>query len=224
MRSPQWMAGEQQSSQWLKERCGCLTASRMADAMAFLKGGKEAEARKKYKIELVAERITDTMVSRFVTDAMQWGIEQEASARDRYEESTGSFIQKCGFALHGEIPYFGASPDGLVGTDGLVEIKCPTTATFVEWVSGGAVPAQHMPQMLAQLAVTGRKWVDFFAYDPRVKVRSHQIFLRRFEPTEEEIAKVEEAAKQFLSEVESVFFSIVQNEEVANEFYQHHRS
>lgn len=213
MSKPLWMTSEQQSPQWLKERCGLLTASRMADAMEFLKGGKESQARKKYKIELVAERMTDTMVSRFVTDAMQWGIEQEESARARYEEATGNLVQKCGFAIHGDIPCFGASPDGLVGTDGLVEIKCPTTSTYVEWVSGGVVPAQHVPQMLAQLAVTGRKWVDFFAYDPRIKVREAQVFLRRFEPTEKDIADVEGFAKNFLAEVEALFFSIVQNVE-----------
>lgn len=215
MRKPIWMTMDQQSPQWLKERCGLLTASRMADAMAFLKGGKEAEARKKYKIELTAERMTDTMVSRFVNDAMQWGIEQEAFARDRYEEITGTLIEKCGFAIHGDIPCFGASPDGLIGPDGLIEIKCPTTATFIEWFSGGIVPDQHKPQMLAQLAVTGRKYVDFFAYDPRVKVREYQAFLRRFEPPEEDIAKVEEAAKQFLAEVDALFFSIVQKPEEA---------
>ena len=205
MRTPLWMTGDQQSPQWLKERCGCLTASRMADAVAFLKGGKESEARRKYKIELVAERMTDLMIERYVNDAMQWGIEQEAFAKDRYEEVTGALIQKCGFALHGDITLFGASPDGLVGEDGLIEIKCPTTATFVEWMSNGVVPEQHKPQMLAQLAVTGRKYVDFFAYDPRIKVREYQSFLRRFEPPEEEIVKVEEAAKQFLAEVESLF-------------------
>ncbi len=213
MRTPMWMTSEQQSPQWLKERCGCLTASRMADATAFLKGGKEAEARRKYKIELVAERMTDLMVSRFVTDAMQWGIEQEPYARARYEEITGNLVQPCGFAIHGDIPLFGASPDGLVGDDGLVEIKCPTTSTFVEWVSGGVVPAQHLPQMLAQLAVTGRKYVAFFAYDPRMKVRECRSFLRRFEPSEEDIVKTEEAAKQFLAETDALFFTTIQNAE-----------
>lgn len=214
MRKPVWTCMEQGTAGWLKERCGCLTASRMADAIAFLKTGKEAEPRKKYKIELIAERMTDTMVSRYVNDAMQWGIEQEPFARARYEELTGELVTLCGFALHGEIQFFGASPDGLVGDDGLIEIKCPTSETYTGWMIGGAVPERHKPQMLAQLAVTGRKYVDFFAYDPRVKVEAHQSFLRRFEPPEEDIAATEEAARKFLAEVDELFEMVI-NQEVA---------
>ncbi len=215
MSAPIWMTGEQQSAGWLKERVGCLTASRMADAMSFLKGGKESASRRGYKIELCAERMTDMAVSRYVTDAMQWGIEQEAVARARYEEITGNLVQPCGFAIHGDIPLFGASPDGLVGEDGLVEIKCPTTSTFVEWCAGGEVPSQHLPQMLAQLAVTGRKWVDFFAFDPRIKVRECQSFLRRFEPQEGDIVAVEDAARKFLEETDALFFAIVEGKGVS---------
>ena len=212
MRKPIWMTMEQGSVEWLKERCGCLTASRMADAMAFLKGGKEAEARKKYKIELIAERMTDTMVSRYVNDAMQWGIEKEPLARARYEELTGELVAPCGFALHGAIQFFGASPDGLVGDDGLIEIKCPTSETYTGWIIGGTVPDQHKPQMLAQLAVTGRRFVDFFAFDPRVKVEAHQSFLRRFEPPEADIAAVEEMARTFLAEVDQLFENVISRE------------
>lgn len=202
----------QGTMEWLKERCGCLTASRMADAIAFLKGGKEADPRRKYKIELIAERMTDLMVGRFVNDAMKWGIETEPFARARYEEVTGTLVTLCGFALHGEIPYFGASPDGLIGKDGLIEIKCPTTTTYMEWMVGGVVPEQHKPQMLAQLSVTDRKWCDFFAFDPRIKAEERQHFLRRFEPPEEDITLVEVAAKRFLSEVEMLFDAVTQME------------
>ena len=212
MRKPVWTCNTQGTTEWLKERCGCLTASRMADAIAFLKGGKEAEARKKYKIELIAERMTDTMVSRFVNDAMAWGLEQEPYARARYEELTGELVIPCGFALHSEIQFFGASPDGLIGEDGLIEIKCPTSETYTGWFIGGGVPEQHKPQMLAQLAVTGRKYVDFFAFDPRVKVEAHQSFLRRFEPAEEDIAAVEEAARKFLAEVDALFEKVISQE------------
>lgn len=212
MRKPIWYPYEQGSVAWLKERCGLLTASRMADAMAFLKGGKEAEARKKYKIELIAERLTDSMVSRFVNDAMQWGTEQEPHARARYEEVTGELVQLCGFAIHGDIPCFGASPDGLIGEDGLIEIKAPTSETYTGWMIGGVVPPQHIPQMLAQLAVTGRRFVDFFAFDPRVKVSTHQHFLRRYEPAEGEIAVVEDAARSFLAEVDELFDRVTRQE------------
>lgn len=212
MSVPVWSPYPQGSTNWLKERCGCLTASRMADAIAFLKGGKEAEARRKYKIEVIAERMTDTMVGRFVNDAMQHGIETEPLARARYEEVTGELVTLCGFAIHGDIPCFGASPDGLIGDDGLLEVKCPTTTTYTEWLTGGVVPEQHKPQMLAQLAVTGRKWVDFFAFDPRINVESRQHFLRRFEPSAEEILKVEAAAVMFLAEVDALFEKVIQTE------------
>ncbi len=212
MSKPIWSPYAQGTVEWLKERCGCLTASRMAEAMDFLKGGKESEKRRKLKIEIIAERMTDIMVSRFVNDAMQWGIETEPAARARYEEVTGTLVSLCGFALHGDIPFFGASPDGLIDDDGLLEVKCPTTTTYTEWLTGGVVPEQHKPQMLAQLAVTGRKWVDFFAFDPRIKAERHQHFLRRFEPKEEEILKVEAAAVMFLAEVDALFETVIQRE------------
>jgi putative phage-type endonuclease len=186
----------------------------MAEAMDFLKGGKESDKRRKLKIELIAERMTDTMVSRYVNDAMQWGLDTEPAARDRYEEITGTLVNLCGFAVHGAIPFFGASPDGLVGDDGLIECKCPTTTTYTEWVIGGVVPEQHKPQMLAQLAVTGRRYVDFFAFDPRVKVGS-QHFLCRFEPDEKDIVKVEDAAKVFLAELDALFDKVTQREVAA---------
>jgi hypothetical protein len=100
----------------------------------------------------------------------------------------------------------------LIGDDGLLEVKCPTTTTYTEWLTGGVVPEQHKPQMLAQLAVTGRKWCDFFAFDPRISVESRQHFLRRFEPTAEEILKVEAAAVMFLAEVEELFSKVTQSE------------
>jgi putative phage-type endonuclease len=185
----------------------------MAEAMDFIKGGKEGASRKKLKIEIIAERMTDTMVGRFVNEAMGWGIMQEPNARARYEEVTGNLVQLCGFAIHGDIPSFGASPDGLVGEDGLVEIKCPTTTTYAEWMIGGVVPEQHKAQMTAQLAVTGRKWCDFFAFDPRIKAEQYQHFLRRFEPPEEDIVAVEKAAILFLEEIESLFEKVTSSEE-----------
>lgn len=215
MSGPIWITPSQQTNEWIKERVGCLTASRMADALSFLKNGKESEARRKLKVALVAERMTGFATENFVNDAMKWGIEQEAAAKERYEEVTGNLIASCGFALHETIPYLGASPDGLVAPDGLVECKCPTTATFVDWKSAGVVPEQHKPQMLMQLCVTGRVWCDFFAFDPRIQYREHQYFLRRFHPDPTEIATVEQAAKVFLAEVEELFTQITMTGDAA---------
>lgn len=191
---------------WFAARRGCLTASRMADAMAFLKSKTkdgqpvEAEARRKLKFDLLAERLTGIAVSHFVTPAMQHGIEQQPHATAAYEALTGEIVGPEVFVLHKSIDWFGATPDGLIGGDGVIEIKCPTTPTFLRWVTDGVVPAEHQPQMLAQLACTGRVWCDFIAFDPRVPP-AHQLFVRRFEPPKSEIERIEEEAAKFLAEL-----------------------
>lgn len=208
MSAPIWDNSPQGSSGWLKSRIGVLTASRMADALAFKKNGEESEARRQLKYDLLAERMTDFAVETYVTKAMQHGIEQEPNARERYEEETGNIVQLCGLALHGGIEYFGASPDGLVGVDGLIEIKCPSSTKYMRWYVDGVVPDEHKPQMLAQMAVTGRTWCDFVAYDPRFPYAA-QIFIRRYEPTREEILAVEEGARQFLSEMDVMWEQLI---------------
>lgn len=200
---------EQQSSAWVRQRIGWCTASRMRDVLATLKNGQPAEARRKYAMELVAERLVDGALDHFVSPAMQWGIECEPEAADAYEEVTGTLLERCGFHPHPRIEFFGATPDRLLGGDGLVEIKCPTTATYVAWRAAGEVPAEHKPQMLAQLACTRRRFVDFVAYDPRVRQREHRIFIRRYEPSVDEIAAVEAAVEQFLAEVEALFQQVI---------------
>jgi len=209
---PIWMTAHQGTSDWLRERSGCLTASRMAAAMSYLKNGRESEERKKLKIALVSERLTGLNTETYVTDAMRFGLEHEAEAKARFEEITGEIAIECGFALHDDIPYLGASPDALVGDDAVLEVKVPTSVTFTEWKIAGVVPPQYTPQMLCQLAVTRRKAAWFFAFDPRIQYREHQHFLRRYEPKPEEIAAVEEAAKVFLAEVEQLFDRVTSQE------------
>lgn len=211
MTGPIWDVSGQGSAGWLRARCGCLTASRMADAVDMLKSGKDGAKRQGLKIELLTERLTDMAVERYVNDAMRWGIEKESEAKAKYEEITGAFIQECGFALHGEVDYFGASPDGLLGSDGLIEVKCPTSTTHLTWLLAGVVPEQHKPQMMAQLAVTRRKWCDFMSFDPRF-YGEQQFFIRRFEPTAEEIESTRNAAIVFLNEVEEMFDTITRGE------------
>lgn len=189
---------------WIKQRIGHLTASRMKDAMDFLKSGKPSENRTKYAMELVAERMCDYATSHYVTDAMQYGIDMEPHAKQAYEARTGLLLADAGFLVHPTIEWFGASPDGLVGADGLAEFKVPTPVTYVRWLANGVVPEEHKPQMLAQMACTGRQWCDFVAYNPRANVGS-QLFIRRFQPDPEEVAKVEEYARQFLAEVDQLF-------------------
>lgn len=195
---------EQRTAAWFSIRTGKLTASNMAAATLFLKNGNPSQERIKLMHNIIAERLTDSVAPHFVNDAMRWGIETEDDARDAYFKKTGVWPKPCFFFEHFDIENFGASPDGLVDPDGLVEFKCPTTATHVKWSLDGVVPEEHKPQMLAQLACTRRVWCDFVSFDPRVKGPS-QLFIKRFEPTAEEISAVEDAARKFLAEVDAMF-------------------
>lgn len=201
---------EQGSPQWIKERIGRLTASRMGDVMDVTKAGKAGAARMAYLRQLVAERMTDTAQEFFVTAAMQWGIDNEQAAADAYEEASGEILERSPFVLHPTIEHFGASPDRLVGDDGLIEIKCPATATYVEWRQTGEIPARYQWQMLAQLACTRRGWCDFVAFDPRV-VYGPRLWVKRFEPDAGRISECEDGARAFLAEVDAVFRAVTEN-------------
>lgn len=205
------MMSREEKAAWLRARAGLLTASRMADAMAFNKTGKPSADRTKYMMELLAERSVggDESIRHFVSPAMEWGIAHEDDAKMAYEAQTGVLltdprtVREHGLFVHPEVEFFAASPDALIDHDGLAEVKCPTTAKFLEWRMAGVVPDEHKPQMLAQLlCCPGRSWVEFIAYDPRIKVRKHQLFIRRYTPDAEELAHVLAAAKQFLLETE----------------------
>ena len=198
-----WVTVDQRSGQWIKERLGCFTASRAADAFATTKKG-ESEARKKYKMQLLAERLTNMAMEFYTTPSMQHGIDTEPAARERFEEVTGLIVQECGFALHDTIDFLGASPDGLVGHDALIEIKCPETATHLTYKMAGVPPEKYIPQMLMQLLVTGRKYCWFASYDDRVPA-PNDIFIVKYEPTAEELAEAESAALCFLGEVETMW-------------------
>lgn len=197
------------SFEFFNARTGKLTASRMSVARDFLANGKESKARAGYKKTILAERMTDMVAQNYVNAAMQHGIANEDDAKAAYTRSTGNVVQPCGFYDHFDIDNFGATPDGLIGSDGLIETKCPETTTHISWMLAGVVPDQHKDQMLAQIACTGRSWVDFVSYDPRIKDPKRQLFIRRFTPTAEEIAEVEEAARQFLAEVDAMFDALM---------------
>lgn len=196
---------------WLAERCGWLTASNMKRATAFLRNGDSAKERIDLMYEILAERQTGFNARHVVTDAMQWGLDHEDEAVDRFVEMTGRDVRLSRFYKHLEthgpgrgIEYFGATPDRELD-DGILEVKCPTTAKFLRWRVAGTVPDEHRPQILAQLACTGRKWCGFIAYDPRVKEPRQQLFLAKLTPTPEEIWALENAAKEFLSEVDELW-------------------
>jgi putative phage-type endonuclease len=199
----------QRSPEWFQERIGCLTASRMAAVLDFRKDGKPGASRIKLLNDMVSERATDSMTQMYVNEAMQHGIDTEDEARDAYEALTGNKVSLVGMIPHPRIEFCGASPDGLVGVDGLLEIKCPTTTTHIDYVKEGVVPDQYKPQMLLQLACTRRQWCDFFSYDPRI-LKGQKHFLIRFEPSQDEIVGIEKLAEQFLDEVDNEFFKFVE--------------
>ena len=194
---------EQGTAEWIKLRIGKVTGSRMADVLSELKKGGEAAARRNYRTEIICEVLTGSAVEHYVSPEMIWGTEQEPFARAAYEMANDCMVETIGFALHPSLERFGASPDGLVGDDGLVEIKCPNTATHVGYLLAKSVPEEYQPQMLAEMACTGRHWCDFVSFDPRLP-KHLQLFVKRFERDDRRIAELEQKVKFFLDEVDNV--------------------
>src|SRR5690606_19246603 len=147
-------------------RLGKATASRFSDIMARTRTGYSA-SRKNYMAELVTERLTNQVPENYVSNAMAWGIENEELARLEYTLTTGNETKTTGFWLHDELDA-GASPDSFVNHDGLLEIKCPNTATHIETLESKRVPRQYFAQVQGQMWITGRKWTDFVSFDPRL--------------------------------------------------------
>ena len=191
---------EQGSNEWHQLRLGKVTASRVADILATTRSGPSA-SRQNYLIELALQRSTGNIEPSYTNAAMEWGTQTEPQARAAYEVETGNFVDQVAFIDHPTIAWFGCSPDGLVGDDGLIEIKCPNSATHWEYFKAKKPPQKYVIQMQTQLAVTGRKWCDFVSFDPRMPERS-QLLVVRVDRDEAFIAELEEKVKQFLSEVE----------------------
>ena len=189
----------QETETWLQSRVGKVTASRIADMMAKTKSGWGA-SRKNYMAELVAERLTEKAAEHFVSGAMQWGTDNEPDARISYEFLTDNEVVEVGSVDHPSIPRSSASPDGEVLDDGLVEIKCPNTATHIDTLLSGKIPNKYILQMQWQMACTGRQWCDFVSFDPRMP-DNMEIFIRRIERDDGLIGEIEGAVKSFLAEI-----------------------
>ena len=192
---------EQGSPEWHAMRCGKVTASRIADMMAKTKTGWGA-SRANYKAQLVAERLTGIVADRYTNAAMQWGIDTEPHARHAYTWFHGHDITPVDFVPHPDIPMSGASPDGFVGSDGLIEIKCPLTATHIETLLGGSVPSRYVMQMQWQMACTARQWCDFVSFDPRMP-EDMQLFVCRLIRDDKMIADLEREVRAFLIEIDA---------------------
>lgn len=190
---------EQRTEEWFAQRAGKVTASRVADVVAKTKSGYSA-SRANYLAQLVAERLTGKPSESFSNAAMEWGTEQEPFARAAYESKANVLVDEIAFVPHPVIAFSGASPDGLVSDKGQVEIKCPNTATHIDYLLGKQVPPKYKPQMAWQLACTKREWCDFVSFDPRLPER-HQLFVVRYVPEDGYIAELEHEVSKFLSEV-----------------------
>jgi len=191
----------QGSDEWRAIRCGKLTASRLADAVARTKTGWGA-SRANLMAELIAERLTGVPAQGFSSAAMQWGTDTEPQARANYEFMKSYDVVEVGFVTHPLIPMSGASPDGLVGDIGLVEIKCQNTSTHIDTLLGGAVPGKYVTQIQWQLACTGRAWCDFVSFDPRMP-ENMQLFVKRVTRDGDRIAELTEMAQEFLAELDA---------------------
>lgn len=193
----------QGSPEWHAARLGKATASKITDIMATLKSGGEAAGRKNYRAQLVVERLTGCPTESYMNGAMQWGIDNEPSARECYTFATGNAVDQIGFVDHPGIQMSGASPDGLVGADGLIEIKCPNSATHIEYLLAGVPPADYLKQMFWQMDCTGRSWCDFVSYDPRMPL-DLQLFVVRLQRDDTKIAEMRVAVSSFLAEVDDM--------------------
>jgi putative phage-type endonuclease len=193
---------EQRSPEWFAARAGKCTASRIADVMAKLKSGGESASRANYRAQLVAERLTGRVEESFQNAAMKWGTEAEPLARAAYEADRGVIVAECGLIDHPRIAMAGASPDGLVGTDGVLEIKCPNTATHIATLLKRDAPAEYAAQMLWQMACTGRQWCDFVSFDPRMPAHL-QLFVQRVDRDDAALAAMEAEVERFLGEVDA---------------------
>ena len=175
---------EQGSPEWLTHRLGVPSASQFSKIVTG-KGGKSTQV-EAYINQLVAEELTGETTLVYVNEHMKRGTELEPDARELYEALTGNTVQEVGFCLHDTVNA-GCSPDGLIGEDGGLEIKCPAPATHVEWVKAGVVPSKHLQQIMGCLWVTGRSWWDFMSYHQTMKP-----LIVRVERDEEYIAALAE--------------------------------
>ena len=190
----------QGTDEWKAIRCGKVTASRVADVIAKTKTGWGA-SRANYMAELIAERLTGVPAEGFTNAAMQWGTATEPQARENYEFYSNSIVEQVGFVLHPRIGDTGASPDGLVGNEGLIEIKCPNTATHIDTLLGAEIASKYVTQMQWQMACTGRLWCDFVSFDPRMPAEM-QMWVRRVPRDDAMIADLERDVVAFLTEMD----------------------
>ena len=189
----------EQTDEWIRQRLGKVTASRVYDVVKKLKDGRWSAARQDYAIELLAERMSGMRQEPFLSAAMLWGVEAEHQAKLAYRRRTDSLVNDVGFVEHERIPMTGASPDALVDDDGLLEIKCPNMATHVEFLISREIEPKYLTQMQWQMACTGRSWCDFVSYDFRMMSERFRLVVKRVDRDPPLIKELEKLVTEFLS-------------------------
>jgi putative phage-type endonuclease len=203
---------DQGTEEWFTIRIGKVTASRVADVIAKTKTGYSA-SRDNYMAQLICERLTGLKGESFTNAAMQHGTETEPLARAAYEALKDVLVDEVGFVPHPTIEMAGASPDGLVGDDGLLEIKCPNTATHIETLISKVVPGKYNTQMQFQMACTGRQWCDFVSFDNRLP-EMFQLFVTRVPRDEVFIRLIESEIVQFIAELDDKINKLMKEKNV----------
>ena len=204
----------QGTDEWKIEKLGHVSAGSVSDILAKGKGG-ESKMRESYKWRIVTERLTGQIQESFSNDAMLWGVETEEQARTTYELTYGVTVDQTGFVKHPTMQWVGASPDGMVGADGLIEIKCPHTKTHLQTLEIAKAPAVYIPQMQMQMWTMNRSWCDFVSYDPRLP-HNLQFFCIRVNRDQEYIDNMEKEVIRFLAEVESTIEAFKQRNQNGN--------
>lgn len=193
---------EQRTEEWFAARCGSLGASQIADAISKSKDGKAfGSTSANLRAKLVVERLTGIQEDSFKTAAIQHGIDSEEAARLAYEAHTGAFVTEVGLYKHPAIEGAHASPDGLVGDDGLIEIKCPNSATHIDTLKTEKVPTKYLYQMQWQMRCTDRQWCDYVSFDPRLP-ENLRLFVKRIPRDDALLAKLEAEVMLFLKGVD----------------------
>jgi putative phage-type endonuclease len=196
----------QGSPEWHKARCGSLGASQIHLAIAKTRSGWGA-SRENIRAQLIAERLSGVPLDTYQNDAMRWGSEHEAEARSVYEAHTGLIVETVGLVKHPRLPFTHASPDGLIGDDGLIEIKCMQTASHIDVLLTEAIEQRYLYQMQWQMCCTGRQWCDFVAYDPRMPEHM-RLFIKRIPRDDAQIAQLEKDVELFLREVATCYMAL----------------
>lgn len=191
----------QGSAEWFAIRAGKVTASRIADVTARSRDRKTwGVSRANYAAQLICERLTGLIKEGFSSSAMQHGIDTEAEARAAYSFYQNTDVVQVGFVLHPTIGMTGASPDGLVGDDGIVQFKCPQPAQHLDSLMGGSIDGGYQKQMLWELACTGCQWCDFASYSPDFP-EAMRLHVTRVPRDNEKIAELEGEVLTFLAEL-----------------------